>query len=97
MPARHRPGEAEAAEAEIRDRGIAWREWGNGPGDTYGWHAHDYFKVLVCRRGSITFHTRDGDVLVSAGDRLDLERGTDHAATVGRDGCSCAEAWILDA
>lgn len=66
--------------------------WGNAPGDTYGWHAHGYHKVLFCLEGTITFHTRDGDVALAAGDRLDLEPGTEHAATVGPDGCSCVEA-----
>ena len=28
----------------------------------------------------------------AAGDRLDLEPGTEHAATIGRHGCHCAEA-----
>lgn len=68
------------------------RPWGNGPGDTYGWHSHGYHKVLFCLDGSITFHTRDGDVTLEAGDRLDLEPGTEHAATVGPAGCSCVEA-----
>jgi mannose-6-phosphate isomerase-like protein (cupin superfamily) len=68
------------------------RPWTNGPGDTYGRHAHGYHKVLFCLDGSITFHLNDGDVEVAAGDRLDLEPGTEHAATVGPDGCSCIEA-----
>jgi mannose-6-phosphate isomerase-like protein (cupin superfamily) len=68
------------------------RFWGNGPGDTYGWHAHAYHKVLFCLEGSITFHTREGDMELKAGDRLDIEPGTDHAATVGPTGCSCVEA-----
>ena len=68
------------------------RPWGNGPGDTYRVHSHGYHKVLFCLEGSITFHTREGDVTLEAGDRLDLEPGTEHAATVGRDGCSCVEA-----
>src|SRR5437867_1670484 len=68
------------------------RPWGNAPGDTYGWHSHDYHKVLVCREGSITFHTSEGDVEVAAGDRLDIEPGTEHAATVGPNGVACVEA-----
>jgi quercetin dioxygenase-like cupin family protein len=66
--------------------------WGNAPGDTYGWHVHAYHKVLFCLTGSITFHTRDGDVELVAGDRLDLTPGTEHAATVGDRGVSCVEA-----
>ena len=68
------------------------RFWGNGPGDTYGRHAHGYHKVLFCLEGSITFHTDDGDVGLRAGDRLDLEPGVEHAATVGPGGVSCVEA-----
>jgi quercetin dioxygenase-like cupin family protein len=66
--------------------------WGNAPGDTYGWHVHAYHKVLFCLDGSITFHTRDGDVRLLAGDRLDLTPGTEHSATVGGEGVSCIEA-----
>jgi mannose-6-phosphate isomerase-like protein (cupin superfamily) len=68
------------------------RFWENGPGDTYGWHDHGYHKVLFCLSGSIAFHTRDGDIELDAGDRLDLEPGTEHAATVGSHGCNCVEA-----
>ncbi len=68
------------------------RPWGNRPADTYGRHAHGYHKVLFCLDGSITFHLPDGDVMLRAGDRLDLEPGTEHAATVGPRGCSCIEA-----
>jgi hypothetical protein len=69
------------------------RFWGNGPGDRYGRHSHDSRKVLFCLAGSIVFHTDDGDVELRAGDRLDLEPGTAHGATVGPDGCECVEAW----
>ncbi len=68
------------------------RRWGNGPGDTYGRHAHGYHKVLFCLSGSIVFHTDDGDVELRSGDRLDLEPGTEHAATVGAGGVECVEA-----
>jgi hypothetical protein len=68
------------------------RSWGNGPGDRYGRHDHGYHKVLFCLAGSIVFHTDEGDVELTAGDRLDLEHGTSHAATVGPEGCECIEA-----
>jgi mannose-6-phosphate isomerase-like protein (cupin superfamily) len=81
------------AVATFRTEGCsAPRAWGNGPNDRYGWHAHDFHKVLFCLRGSIVFHTREGDVPLTGGDRLDIEPGTEHAATVGPDGCECAEA-----
>jgi hypothetical protein len=68
------------------------RPWGNGPGDTYGWHEHAYHKVLFCLDGSIVFHTDHGDVELSGCDRLDLPPGTRHAATVGPRVCACVEA-----
>jgi quercetin dioxygenase-like cupin family protein len=68
------------------------RFWGNGPGDRYGRHDHPFHKVLFCLSGSIVFHTQYGDVELAPGDRLDLEPGVSHAATVGPDGCECVEA-----
>ena len=85
------PSEAEI-EARFREEGLSPRAWGNGPGDTYDWHGHGYHKVLYCVEGSIVFHTRDGDFALEAGDRLDVEPGTEHAATVGSSGCRCVEA-----
>jgi mannose-6-phosphate isomerase-like protein (cupin superfamily) len=85
--------ERSEALAAFRAEGCsAPRGWSNGPGDTYGRHAHGYHKVLFCLAGSIVFHTDDGDVELRAGDRLDLEPDTPHAATVGPDGVECVEA-----
>ena len=82
----------EEVRAELEASGLELRSWSNGAGDTYGWHDHGYHKTLVCLAGSIVFHTDDGDVGLSAGDVLELEPGTRHAATVGPDGVRCAEA-----
>lgn len=79
-------------EGRLKDDGLDPHWWGNPPGDTYGWHSHDYHKVLFCTAGSIIFHTRDGDFELRPGDRLDVEPGTEHAATVGPDGVRCVEA-----
>ncbi|MDQ3575177.1 MAG: cupin domain-containing protein [Actinomycetota bacterium] len=98
MPARVQKAAGERSTADELRRGfeaegMTPREWGNGPGDTYDWHAHGYHKVLYCLSGSIVFHTKDeGDLEIEAGDRLDVEPGTDHAATVGPDGVQCIEA-----
>ena len=50
------PGEDENA-ARMHAEGLSPDGWGNGPGDTYGWHEHGYEKVLYCVRGQIVFHT----------------------------------------
>lgn len=77
----------------MRSEGLDPHGWGNAPGDRYGWHEHGYHKVLYCVSGSIVFHTRtDGDLALEPGDRLDVEPGTEHAATVGSDGVECVEA-----
>jgi len=82
----------DAVRSELEGRGLALSDWGNGPGDRYGWHDHPYHKTLVCLAGSIVFHTDEGDVSLEAGDVLELEPGTRHAATVGPSGVRCAEA-----
>ena len=76
----------------FQGEGLKPREWSNAPGDTYDSHSHPYHKVLFCVSGSIVFHTGDGDLELEAGDRLDVEPGTDHSATVGPDGVECIEA-----
>jgi hypothetical protein len=41
-------------------RGLSPHGWGNGPGDTCGWHEHGYEKVLYCVRGLILAGIREG-------------------------------------
>ena len=84
-------GEDEIA-ARMRAEGLSPHGWGNGPGDTYGWHEHDYEKVLYCVRGRIVFHTGSGDADLGPGDRLVLPPHTPHAATVSAEGVRCIEA-----
>jgi hypothetical protein len=86
------PSAREWAETVFAEERLVPHEWSDGPGDTYGWHSHRYHKVLVCVRGSIVFHTRNGDRHLEAGDRLDLPPDTEHAATVGPEGVTCLEA-----
>ncbi|HVM29490.1 MAG TPA: hypothetical protein VM305_01780 [Candidatus Limnocylindrales bacterium] len=82
--------------ARVQAEGLSPHSWGNGPGDRYGEHSHDYDKVLVVADGSITFHLRgEGrDVELRRGERLDLPAGTGHAATVGPRGVTCLEAHL---
>ena len=86
------PPSREQIRGAFEQEGLRPHDWGNAAGDRYGWHAHDYHKVLYCVSGSIVFHTRDGDFELEAGDRLEVEPGTEHAATVGPDGVKCMEA-----
>ena len=85
-------GRAGALRAFEAEGASAPRFWENAPGDRYGRHEHGFHKVLFCLAGSIVFHTDDGDVELGPGDRLDLDAGTGHAATVGPAGCECVEA-----
>ena len=85
-------GREGALRAFVREGCSGARPRSNAAGDVYGPHDHGYHKVLFCLEGSIRFHMDDGDEELSAGDRLDIEPGTEHAATVGPDGCSCIEA-----
>jgi quercetin dioxygenase-like cupin family protein len=70
--------------------------WGNGPGDTYGAHEHEYDKIIVVERGSIRFGIGSDRTMadLAAGDRLELPAGTSHDATVGPAGVACLEAHL---
>lgn len=87
------PPSDDSVEAELRGAGLEPRGWANDPGYRYGWHAHQYTKILYCLSGKIVFHLRDQDDLeLHPGDRLEVEPGTEHAATVGPEGVRCVEA-----
>jgi uncharacterized protein YjlB len=83
-------------EARLRAEGLTASSWGNSPGDRYAAHSHGYDKVLVATSGSITFHLVDTalDIVLGAGERLDLPAGTAHAATVSAAGVTCLEAHL---
>jgi quercetin dioxygenase-like cupin family protein len=90
-PWRERPPTPSEVEERLRADGVSWVAWGNGPHARYDWHEHAYRDVVWCAAGSITFHTHDGDYELTPGDRLDLDPGTPHAASVGADGVECFE------
>lgn len=87
------PANRDEVEALLGELGET-RWWSNGPGDRFDWHSHDYRKVLFCVEGGIVFHLRHGDVDLAPGDRLDVEPGTQHSATMGPDGVTCVEAAV---
>ena len=84
-------------EKELREiynkEGMTTYTWSNGPGDRYAAHSHAYHKVLMVLRGSITWVlTESGErIETNPGDRIDLPRGTAHAAEVGPGGVTCLE------
>lgn len=82
----------EELEREMKEDGLDPRWWSSAPGDVYEAHEHSYHKVLHCFSGSIAFHTDGGEIEMDAGDRLDLEPGTSHSATVGPQGVVCVES-----
>lgn len=87
------PTEAALREILIAE-GLDFYAWGNAPHDLYPPHAHTYHKVIYVVRGSITFGLpeEDREVMLSAGDRLDLPAHVIHNATVGSEGVMCLEA-----
>jgi hypothetical protein len=91
-PAQGPPPSRTALEETLGSQGLAPRWWSNDSNYRYGYHEHHYHKVLYCVSGSIVFHTEAGDFALSPGDRLDVEAGTSHAATVGPEGVTCVEA-----
>ena len=92
------PGREAPAEESIRRlldaEGLTYYKWGNPPLDVYPAHTHSYNKVIYVVAGAITFDLpADGTKLtLKVGDRLDLPRGTVHAATVSALGVECLEA-----
>lgn len=71
--------------------------WSNDPGDIYLPHWHAYDKVLYVVSGSITWILPElqQTIETQAGDRIDLARGTLHAARVGPQGVVCLEGQIV--
>ncbi len=79
-----------------RQEGLSAYAWSNGPGDVYPAHTHAYDKVLYVVRGSITWELPEQkqEITTYPGDRIDLPRGTLHAACVGPHGVTCLEAHL---
>ncbi len=70
------------------------RRWNGAPGEEYPVHGHGYHKVLFVLEGSITFEDEERKTYrLTAGDRLDIEAGTEHSATAGPQGVECMECY----
>jgi uncharacterized protein YjlB len=75
------------------NQGLSPYSWSNGSHDVYCAHSHTHDKVIYVVSGSITFGlpAQDRNLILNAGDRLDLPYGTVHDALVGPDGVVCLE------
>ena len=84
-------------QAQLIKEGLFPYDWPNAPGDTYAPHVHEYDKVIVVVRGSITWVLPETNETFEtrAGDHIELPRGTWHAAEVGPDGVICLEGHIV--
>ena len=94
---RSTPPTAAELQAQLVKEGLFPYDWSNAPGDTYAPHVHDYDKVIVVVRGSITWVLPETNqaIVTHAGDRIELPRGTWHAADVGTEGVTCLEGHIV--
>ena len=75
----------------MRAEGLGPHGWGNGPGDTYGWHERGYEKVLYCVRGQIVFRTAGGDIELGPGGKLVLPPHTAHGKRSARTACAASK------
>jgi len=77
----------------IAEKGLSGYRWSNPPEDVYGSHSHAFHKIIYIIQGSITFGLplEEIQILLNAGDRLDLARDTVHDAIVGAQGVVCLE------
>ena len=77
----------------MSEEGLSPYSWSNGPHDVYAVHSHSYNKVIYVVQGSITFGLPElgKQLMLKAGDRLDLPAGVLHDAVVGAQGVVCLE------
>ena len=90
------PPDEQTLRLRLQQEGLSSYAWSNGPGDIYPPHSHSYHKIIYVARGSITWviGKEQREYETSAGDRLELPRGTLHAARVGSKGVTCLEAHL---
>ena len=83
-------------QATIHSLNLRGYTWSNDAYDRYAAHSHTFDKVLYVLSGSITWilPQTNQELTTQAGDRIDLPRGTLHAARVGAQGVTCFEAHL---
>ena len=77
----------------LSNKGYRTVRWSNEAGHKYPAHAHEFDKVILVLRGSITFTIPriEEEYILHAGDRLELSAGYAHSAEVGSQGMTCLE------
>jgi len=65
---------------KLSSEGFSIFSWQDGPGAYYSPHSHPHDEYIVVHTGEIVFQIDGEDLLVAAGDALDLPAGTVHAA-----------------
>lgn len=77
----------------MRDENLCPYVWNSPPNFRYPVRSHGYDKTLYCVQGTIEIglaHSRER-VLLRAGDRVDLPRGSRYSVIVGPEGARCVE------
>jgi quercetin dioxygenase-like cupin family protein len=70
----------------MRGEGLDVTEWRDDPGSTYPEHSHQHREVRVVLTGQMTVSAGGRSFVLSPGDRIDLDAGEPHGATVGSSG-----------
>jgi len=78
----------------LKEEGLKYYPWSNGPNDLYPPHVHTYQKIIYVVHGSITFILPEGAqrLTLHPGDRLELPAKIVHSAVVSSQGVTCFEA-----
>ena len=77
----------------LSNKGYKTVRWSNDAGFEYSAHTHEFDKVILVIRGSITFTIPriEEEYVLHAGDRLEVPAGYAHSAKVGSQGVTCIE------
>lgn len=76
------PPSEEALRSELEDRGYDVSRYEYPPGTTFPEHTHDVDKVDAVVSGRFRLEMGGEEVVLEAGDRLSVPKGTPHSAEV---------------